>query len=292
MFDSYHKWLGIPAEFRPPTYYQLLGISPQEQDRDVIDAAVLRQSAYVRNFQSGPHGADATRILTEIAAAKLCLLNPQKRSQYDAELKRQRALVERLELAPDPQLDARPPMAEPSNAPSKGLGAGAIFDAAFQRSATPRKEAPPKRVSKAASPDVPLDLAPDPELDTSPYGLTPKASPSAKPYSREAPPAHEGAPPRAATGRPAPPVASLLDLDKLPAGRSARSSMQGFGSQPRLGARRHKVQESSVPYGLITALAGALVFVVLVIVYLRTRPPLPMTPEMLRKMEANQEQTK
>lgn len=88
-FDPYRKWLSIPEEFRPPTHYQLLGISADERDLEVIDAAVLRQSAYVRNFQTGKYGADATRILNEIAAAKLCLLDPAKRAAYDAELKQQ-----------------------------------------------------------------------------------------------------------------------------------------------------------------------------------------------------------
>jgi hypothetical protein len=87
MFDPYRKWLGIPEGQRPPTHYQLLGISPDERDTEVIDAAVLRQSAYVRNFQTGKYSAEATRLLTEIAAAKLCLIDPAKRASYDAELR-------------------------------------------------------------------------------------------------------------------------------------------------------------------------------------------------------------
>lgn len=86
MFDAYRKWLGIPAGQRPPTHYQLLGIAPDEQDCDVINAAVVRQSAFVRNFQTGEHGADAARLLNEIAAAKICLLDAAKRAQYDARL--------------------------------------------------------------------------------------------------------------------------------------------------------------------------------------------------------------
>ncbi|MGH7140972.1 MAG: hypothetical protein ACREHD_35015, partial [Pirellulales bacterium] len=53
----------------------------------VINAAVVRQSAYVRNFQVGKHAADANRILTELAIAKTCLLDSGKRATYDAELK-------------------------------------------------------------------------------------------------------------------------------------------------------------------------------------------------------------
>lgn len=86
MFDPYRKWLGIPEDHRPPTHYQLLGISPNEQDIEVIEAAVLRQSAFVRNFQAGAHADDATRILNEIAAARLCLIDRRKRAKYDAEL--------------------------------------------------------------------------------------------------------------------------------------------------------------------------------------------------------------
>lgn len=88
-FDPYHVWLGIPRDLRPPTHYQLLAISPEEQDRAVISAAVTRQSAYVRNFQAGKHGADAARILSEIQAAKICLLDSAKRAAYDAQLERE-----------------------------------------------------------------------------------------------------------------------------------------------------------------------------------------------------------
>lgn len=85
-FDPYHKWLGIPPNQRPPTFYQLLGLSPSEQDLDVIHAAVIRQSTYVRNFQAGPHGLEATRILNEIAEARAVLSDLEKRRKYDAEL--------------------------------------------------------------------------------------------------------------------------------------------------------------------------------------------------------------
>ncbi|MEX2118579.1 MAG: hypothetical protein WD847_03140 [Pirellulales bacterium] len=88
MFDPYRKWLGIPQDSRPPTHYQLLGISPDENDREVINAAVVRQSAYVRNFQSGQYAEEAARILNEIAAAQLCLINPARRAEYDAALRR------------------------------------------------------------------------------------------------------------------------------------------------------------------------------------------------------------
>ena len=79
MIDGYHKWLGIPKDQRPPTHYQLLGIAPDEQDAEVIEAAAVRQVAFVRNFQTGPHAEQCSRILTELAEARLTLLNPAKR---------------------------------------------------------------------------------------------------------------------------------------------------------------------------------------------------------------------
>ncbi|HWB08960.1 MAG TPA: hypothetical protein VG826_07040 [Pirellulales bacterium] len=85
-FDPYRKWLSIPEGERPPTHYQLLGVSPDEQDREVINAAVVRQSAFVRSFQTGKYSLEATRLLSEIAAAKVCLLDPAKRAAYDAGL--------------------------------------------------------------------------------------------------------------------------------------------------------------------------------------------------------------
>lgn len=86
MFDPYHKWLGIPLEQRPPTYYQLLGISMDEQDPEVIEEAAIRQSAHVRIYQTGPHAEESARLLGEIARARSTLLKPEKRKKYDSGL--------------------------------------------------------------------------------------------------------------------------------------------------------------------------------------------------------------
>src|SRR5262245_40950274 len=91
MFDPYHKWLGIPKDQRPPTYYQLLGIAPGESDAEVIDEAAVRQTTHVRAYQIGPHAAVCTKLLNEIAQAKLTLLNPAKRKAYDEQLPKSKA---------------------------------------------------------------------------------------------------------------------------------------------------------------------------------------------------------
>jgi len=91
MFDPYHKWLGIPNDQRPPTHYQLLGVAEAEQDAEVIEEAAIRQATHVRSYQLGPHAADCARILKEIASARLTLLNPTKRKEYNKRLASGRA---------------------------------------------------------------------------------------------------------------------------------------------------------------------------------------------------------
>lgn len=86
MFDPYHKWLGIPKKQRPPTYYQLLGIAPDETDAEVITEAALRQAAHVRNYQASPYAQQCSDLLNEIVQAKSTLLNAARRKEYDARL--------------------------------------------------------------------------------------------------------------------------------------------------------------------------------------------------------------
>src|SRR6266516_35989 len=86
MFDPYHKWLGIPKDQRPPTHYQLLGVSPTEQDPEVIEEAAIRQTTHIRAYQIGQHSAECTQLQKEIAKARLTLVNPAKRKAYDEQL--------------------------------------------------------------------------------------------------------------------------------------------------------------------------------------------------------------
>ncbi len=82
-FDPYHQWLGIPKGKRPPTYYQLLGISPSETDRSVIETAADRQRDFVRKFRGGEHDDLAVDVLVQIDDACLTLLDPETRQKYD-----------------------------------------------------------------------------------------------------------------------------------------------------------------------------------------------------------------
>lgn len=86
-FDPYHKWLGIPPRDQPPHHYRLLGLELFETDEEVIEAAASRLIAFCEHNAHGPHAADARRVVFEIAAARLCLLDPEKRAMYDQQLR-------------------------------------------------------------------------------------------------------------------------------------------------------------------------------------------------------------
>lgn len=86
-FDPYHTWLGIAPSEQPPNHYRLLGIALFEESRDVISNAADRQMAHIRTFQGGKHAAESQKLLNELSAARVTLLDPKKRADYDAKLR-------------------------------------------------------------------------------------------------------------------------------------------------------------------------------------------------------------
>jgi hypothetical protein len=99
-FDPYYKWLAIPPKHQPPNHYRLLGLELFESDPDVISDAAEQRMAHVRGYHLGQYMALSQRILNELAAAKVCLLNPQKKVEYDRQL--------RAKLTPESQPAAQP----------------------------------------------------------------------------------------------------------------------------------------------------------------------------------------
>jgi hypothetical protein len=87
-FDPYHVWLGIPPQEQPPNHYRLLGVALFEVQAEVIETAADRQMAHLRTFQSGKHSAVSQRLLNEVSAARVCLLNSAKRVEYDERLRK------------------------------------------------------------------------------------------------------------------------------------------------------------------------------------------------------------
>ncbi len=108
-FDPYHKWLGIPPKDQPANHYRLLGVEKYETDREVIDAAANRLMAYLQDLSTGESAAPAQRLLNQISAARLVLLNPSRKDEYDKQLQAESVPVARP-VAPR----TAPPLARPA----------------------------------------------------------------------------------------------------------------------------------------------------------------------------------
>ncbi|MDY0169207.1 MAG: protein kinase [Thermoguttaceae bacterium] len=132
-FDPYHQWLGIPPEDQPPNHYRLLAIPLFEPDPNVIENAADRQMAHLRVFQAGKHGKLSQQLLNEVAAARVALLNAEKKAAYDARLRAEMdgpptadhqgvpAGQEKVAAGAAPAGARRPPVKTPVPAPAKEL---------------------------------------------------------------------------------------------------------------------------------------------------------------------------
>jgi hypothetical protein len=85
-FDGYRKWLGIADKKRPPTHYELLAISLDEDDPEVIRAAAEQRRQYVETKRGDGHDSVVTEILFAIGEAEATLLNDEMRRDYDRQL--------------------------------------------------------------------------------------------------------------------------------------------------------------------------------------------------------------
>ena len=88
-FDPYLKWFGIPLRDRPVNHYRLLAIEVFEADPEVIENAADQRMGHLKQFNAGKHSALAEKLLNEVAAARVCLLNPAKKAAYDERLREQ-----------------------------------------------------------------------------------------------------------------------------------------------------------------------------------------------------------
>jgi hypothetical protein len=111
-FDPYHKWLGIPPAEQPPNHYRLLAINPFESDPDVIEGAADQRMVHLRSLQTGQHADLTQELLNKISAAKLCLLRPDKKKEYDDQLR-----ARQVRAAPPPVPPGPPPGAAIAPAP-------------------------------------------------------------------------------------------------------------------------------------------------------------------------------
>lgn len=143
-FDPYHKWLGIPPAEQPPNHYRLLGLAVLESDPDVIDAATEQRVAYLHHCATGAHLEESQKLLNEVAAARVCLLDERKKLAYDMTLR----------AAPDVSKEAPTAVEAPVAAiPGQDLGDPAWYEAAWPPNATVPESA---AIATFAGPPQPL----------------------------------------------------------------------------------------------------------------------------------------
>jgi len=98
-FDPYHKWFGIPRDEQPPDHYRLLRIQRFESDLDVIDNAYNTAMRELKTREN--ESADwVEQIGRELMSVRQCLLNAEKKSAYDDEL---RGKIQELVVQPPPR---------------------------------------------------------------------------------------------------------------------------------------------------------------------------------------------
>ena len=146
-FDPYHDWLGIAPKDQPPHHYRLLGIDLYEDKAKVIDSAVDRQMAHLRTFQTGPRAKYCQELLNKVSAARVTLLDPQKKAAYDAQLRK--TLVAQpvsvpLQVAQPLLVDGSPLLVEDSTVPVAAVAPDSLSAPTAQSAKRPqRKTGPP-----------------------------------------------------------------------------------------------------------------------------------------------------
>ncbi|MBL7219529.1 MAG: SUMF1/EgtB/PvdO family nonheme iron enzyme [Phycisphaerae bacterium] len=87
--DRYSQWLGIEEGARPPDHYALLGIEPFCNDADVIDTAAHQRLDLLDRYSlAGSRESRDTcqEMMNEVARARVVLMNPDRREEYNRQL--------------------------------------------------------------------------------------------------------------------------------------------------------------------------------------------------------------
>lgn len=164
-FDPYHKWLGISPRHQPPNHYRLLSLDLYETDSAVIEAAVDRIAAFLQDVAAGPHAKESQKLLNDIAAARLCLLDETRKARYDDRLRAELAQVSWPEGEPAPPPVA-PAYAIETSANSvakqpvvrKTVAKGTVIASESKHETTLPTNKKPKQRQQRASPLLPLSF--------------------------------------------------------------------------------------------------------------------------------------
>lgn len=109
--DFYTKWLDVLPGPRPPDYYTLLGVEAFCGDLDAIEAATRRQLTRLDDFALHPNREtrDAVQnMMNEVARARVDLVNPGRRLDYDRRLAAQLGVSPPHDTAPAVEAETPP----------------------------------------------------------------------------------------------------------------------------------------------------------------------------------------
>ncbi|WP_417731884.1 hypothetical protein [Rosistilla oblonga] len=159
MFDSLQTWFGIPSQEQPANHYRLLGIELFESSVETIDAGFEQRMTYLHGCSTGEHAEQAEKLMNEVSAARLILLNPEKKASYDASLRRSLA------------------------APVVAVAAAPVVPAAPAAPISPTaRPAPPRQARPTLAPPV------RPSAPQNPFGsLSPRSATDAKNFAIRTP---------------------------------------------------------------------------------------------------------
>ena len=113
----------------------MLGLVRYENDPDVIENAANQRMAHLRSFQAGRHAAESQKLLNEVAAARICLLHPEKKTAYDEALRQEETPP--VSVAAPPSSAAPSPWASPRIPPPPLPGLPATESAAMEPEVAP-----------------------------------------------------------------------------------------------------------------------------------------------------------
>jgi len=245
-FDPYHVWLGIAPKDQPPNHYRILGVDLFEANPNAIENAADRQMAHLRTFQAGKHGALSQKILNEVAAAEICLLNRQKKTAYDQHLRETSPADDALDsglVAALQQAEAGKATAPPKHRQNLGIliGLGAVVLLAL--GLTVRLALP--RARPAVVVEVAPQSVPQPVVAREQQPATPPAAKGVElPPAPAQPPAQEKV---SAAVKPPADTTPIRPTDKAAAVKLAAEAKPGAVSRPAPAAASTPPPQPSPP---------------------------------------------
>ena len=100
--DPYTQFLGLPPGPRPPSFYELLGLEMFCSHHERINQAVRKQFRIIKPFQDHPERRSREAIqdiMNEIATARVVLVDPERKEDYDLALASERKIDRDARLA-------------------------------------------------------------------------------------------------------------------------------------------------------------------------------------------------